>query len=308
MVHFNVCAMDFDMENALRETYQNCVGIDDALHDMKVKAGINTAVTGVGTGLGIGATAAGISKSKTDAEIKQKFAELTDLAYGAYGTPDNEVEADEFLKRVHGYLYSEQPGTSVGVSTEQNKKIDEIEQLNAKSKKLGNWRTGLLAGNTATNIAGAAIAGTNKVNKTVAEQIDACKLSIKNLRTVTMRAKFSGEDITEAEEIISACGDFEYVDISKINNRAAGGMTASIVGVGTGTVGTITSALANSDKIRNSTNPNAEQKEKNLNTTANVMAAGSAVASAAATVFNATQIKAIKDVAQIAQKCTEVLK
>ena len=49
-------------------------------------------------------------------------------------------------------------------------------------------------------------------------------------------------------------------------------------------------------------------KEKNLNTTANILAGASTVASATATVFNATQISAIKKVAEVAQQCTEVLK
>ena len=85
-------------------------------------------------------------------------------------------------------------------------------------------------------------------------------------------------------------------------------MASSIVGAGTGVVGTITSALANSDKIRNDDSERGQQKEKNLNTSANVLAVGSTVASATATVFNATQIKAIKDVAKVASQCSEVLK
>jgi hypothetical protein len=38
------------------------------------------------------------------------------------------------------------------------------------------------------------------------------------------------------------------------------------------------------------------------------MAIGATAASATATIFNATQIKAIKDVADIAVRCTEALK
>lgn len=300
MVCVSANAQDIDLENALRATYTNCVGIDDALHDMKVKAGINTAVTGVGTGLGIGAVATGIAKAKTDSILQQKYAELRDLTYSAHGEYD-EADKSAFIARARQRLYSSQSSVS-SAADEQNK---EIKDLTAKSKKLGNWRTGLLAGNTATNIAGAAIAGTNKVNKSLEEQIDDCKLSVKDLKNAIIRAKFNGEDVVEANEIANACGDFAYVDISKINNRAKGSMTSSIVGAGTGVVGTITSALANSNRIRNNGN---NQKEKNLNASANVLAAGSTVASATATVFNAAQIKAIKDVAEIASKCTGVLK
>ena len=55
------------------------------------------------------------------------------------------------------------------------------------------------------------------------------------------------------------------------------------------------------------TNSNTE-KEKNLNTAANVLSGVTTAASATATVFNATQISAIKKVAEVAEKCTGVLK
>ena len=41
---------------ALQNTYSACIGIDANLADLKKMAGINTAITGVGTGLGAGAT------------------------------------------------------------------------------------------------------------------------------------------------------------------------------------------------------------------------------------------------------------
>lgn len=285
-----------DLDGALRATYISCVGIDEALHDMKVKAGINTAVTGVGTGVGIGAVATGIAKAKTDSTLQQKYDELRDWAYSAHGEYD-EADEEEFKKRAKQRLYSSRGNVKKSSSLE-------TQELTKKSKKLGNWRTGLLAVNTATNIAGAAIAGTNRINQPLQEQIDNCKTSVKDLKKAITQAKFNGEDVSEAKEIANICGEFEYVDISKINNRATGSMASSIVGAGTGVVGTITSAVANSNNVREQDSA----KEKALNTSANVLAAGSTVASAAATIFNATQIKAIKDVSEIASKCTEILK
>jgi hypothetical protein len=85
-------------------------------------------------------------------------------------------------------------------------------------------------------------------------------------------------------------------------------MISSVVGATTGLAGTVTSAMANTDKTRNDNTDAGKQKEKNLNTASNVLAGASTVASATATVFNATQISAIKKVATVAQKCTEVLK
>ena len=290
MTCFAATAEDSGIESALRDTYTNCIGIDDALHDMKVKAGINTAVTGVGTGLGIGATATGIAKAKTDDLIQKKIKNL------AWSAPDIPVVDNETWLANYKRSYSD---------TESSKETDKALELLNKSKKLGNWRTGLLAGNTATNIAGAAIAGTNKVKEPLEKQIENCKASVKALRKAISQAKINGEDVSEATQIESACSGFEYVDISKINNRATGSMASSIVGAGTGTVGTIVSAVANSDNVRNDTD---RAKEKNLNTAANVLSAGSTIASATATIFNATQIKAIKEVAEVASKCTGVLR
>lgn len=290
MTCFAATAEDSGIESALRDTYTNCIGIDDALHDMKVKAGINTAVTGVGTGLGIGATATGIAKAKTDDLIQKKIKNL------AWSAPDIPVVDNETWLANYKRSYSD---------TESSKETDKALELLNKSKKLGNWRTGLLAGNTATNIAGAAIAGTNKVKEPLEKQIENCKASVKALRKAISQAKINGEDVSEATQIESACSGFEYVDISKINNRATGSMASSIVGAGTGTVGTIVSAVANSDNVRNDAD---RAKEKNLNTAANVLSAGSTIASATATIFNATQIKAIKEVAEVASKCTGVLR
>jgi len=295
------CAEEAELNNALRTTYVNCVGIDDALHDMKVRAGINTAVTGVGTGLGAGAVATGVAKARIDKDLEQKYKTIEGWAYGASGHTQVADRQDWLMTFTNSLKGND-------VDNSKAKKAQEILELEKKSKKLGDWRTGLLAGNTATNVAGAVIAGTNKVNKTLEEQIDDCKLSVKDLKNAIARAKFNGEDTSEAKEIADACGEFEYVDISKINNRATGSMASSIVGAGTGVVGTITSALANSNKIRNDDSERGQQKEKNLNASANVLAVGSTVASATATVFNATQIKAIKDVAKVASQCTEVLK
>lgn len=263
-------AQDIDLENALRATYTNCVGIDDALHDMKVKAGINTAVTGVGTVAGGAALIVGIKK-----------AHLMDKLSG--------IE-DKYLDQ-----YPQQSFDDINIIQDTGFKPN----LKSKRKKLGNWRTGLLAVNTATNIAGAAIAGTNKVNKSLEEQIDDCKLSVKDLKNAITRAKFNGEDITEANEIANACGDFAYVDISKINNRAKGAEISSIVGGTTGVVGVITSAVANKS---------SGEKERKLDTASNVLAGGATIFTGTATVFNATQIAAIKKVANVAEKCTGVLK
>ena len=119
-----------------------------------------------------------------------------------------------------------------------------------------------------------------------------------------MQARLNGQDITKAQQIINACIEYDYIDVSTINNRAKGAMVSSIIGATTGLAGTITSAAANRD---NDTDSN-KQKEKNLNSASNVFAGATTVASGVATVFNATQISTIKKVANVAQNCEEALK
>ena len=285
------------LDDALRATYSACVGIDDGLSDLKKMAGINTAVTGVGTAVNTGATVVGIVKANKDRDLEKLLEELRAQDESISKTELSEQEFSEGTTAWREYRKT-------------NPKVaeDEIAKLTKQSKSLGNWRTGLLAGGTATNVAGAIIAGTNKVDADLQTQIDNCKVSVKNLRDSIMQARMNGTDVSEANSIAAACGEYDYVDISPINKRGKGAMVSSIVGATTGVAGTVTSAMANTDTTRNDNSDSGKQKEKNLNTASNVLAGASTVASATATVFNATQISAIKKVASVAEKCTGVLK
>lgn len=293
------------LDDALRATYTACVDIDDSLADLKKMAGINTVVTGVGTGLGAGATIIGVKKASTDSELEEWEHTLNELIakQEQYDVKYDKISIDDI------------PG-AIATAQSNNKNAEKrVDKLTKQSKQLGNWRTGLMVGNTATNIAGAVIARNNQVDNDLQKQIDNCKLAVKNLQNSIMQAKFNGEDISEATNILNACRDFEYVDISPINNRAKGAFVSSIIGATTGIAGTITSAVANSKDIRKDEQTKQGkktdddwQKEKTINTAANVLAGTSTVASGVATVFNATQISAIKKVSAVAEKCTGVLK
>ncbi len=284
---------------ALRNTYSACIGIESELAELKRMAGINTAVTGVGTGLGIGATTVGIIKSKRDQEIEDITAELD--AMGA-----TEIKTESQLYDVLAELMDETE-TSAGHEMADALRAEK-KRKEEQSKKLGNWRTGLLAANTATNIADTIIAVQNRTNTNLQNQIDKCKSAISKLKQARAQAQLDGIDITEATQIINACDGFNIVDISKINVCADGAKIAGIVGATTGLTGTITSAAANSNNVRQDDTESGKKREKNLNTASNILAGTATVASATATVFNATQIKAIKDIADVATKCTGALK
>lgn len=289
------------LDDALRATYTACVGIDDELSDLKKMAGINTAITAVGTAAGAGATITGVVKASTDQEIEELekiMEEIDEMSKNM--EPMTEKEIMTFMEEFNRGYDTELASTDA-IETE-------LEQLNAKSKKLGNWRTGLMAGSTATNVAGAIIAGTNKVDEDLNTQIKNCLGAVGDLRGAMMQARMNGQDISEAQSIVDACGEYEFADLGTINKRATGAAISAGVGATTGLVGTITSASTNSDNVRGDNTDAGKKKEKNLNVASNILAGTTTAASATATVFNATQIKAIKQVAEIAQKCTGVLK
>jgi hypothetical protein len=292
-----------DLNTVIQNARQACSGIDDSMAHLKTMAGINTAVTAVGTVAGGVALGTGIAKVGVDKEqqaledkVKKLIAEKSNIPIERL---DIENEA-EFRAAIHRVAYADESDMS-----EDIKKINELEQ---KSKTLGNVRTGTLAASTVTNVAGTAIAVTNKVEDDLEEKINRCVSSIKELSSAKLAAKVENtandSEIAQADMIITACRDYEYIDIKSINKRAIGAAVASGIGVGTGVVGTITSAVANTDKTRQGD----EKTEKNLNTTANLMSGASTIASATATIFNATQISAIKKVATVAEACEGAMK
>ena len=289
--------------DALRATYTACVGIDDELAGLKTMAGINTAVTGVGTAAGIGATVTGLVKASKDEQIeKLEMERLRKIVNSGINDNVSNGNLEDNLLAIQSYYDNHKDDAQVLDIDSQ------IDKLTQQSKNLGNWRTGLLAGSTATNVAGAVIAGTNKVSVGLREQINSCISAVDDLQQSMMQARLNGEDISEAQSIVDVCSEYKYVDISKIDDRAKGAMISSVVGATTGLAGTITSATANTNKTRNDNTEAGKQKEKNLNTASNVLAGFTTAASATATVFNATQISAIKKVAEVAEKCTGVLK
>jgi hypothetical protein len=300
-------ADDFDI--ALNNARQNCSGISDELNHMKTMAGINTAVTGVGTLAGGGAIATGLVKVGVDKKAEAAEIKLTRLREIEAGGNFTESVPDNFMNDFSTYF--EQNRNTL--AAEQKKLQDEKDDLTGKSKNLGNWRTGLMAGSTATNVAGAIIAGNNKVDKDLQTKINDCRSAVKILSNAKMQARMDGNTdtskLSKADNIVYECGKFDFVDVSKINNRAKGAMISSIAGAAAGAAGTVTSVIANADKTRNDNNADGSDsaKEKNLNTASNVLAIGTTAASAAATIFNATQIGAIKRASEVADKCDGVL-
>ena len=291
-----------DLKTAIANARYACSGIGESMHDLKVRAGINTAVTGVGTVAGGVALGTGIAKTNVDREYDELVAKVEKLIIEKSNVPIEKIEIEDekaFEAQLLAVVSEHYPEMSGDI-----KKISELEQ---KSKNLGNVRTGTLAVSTVTNVAGTAVAATNKVDEDLEQRINKCISATKDLSNAKLAAKVEGTatdaEINIADKIISACRDYEIVDLKPINKRAIGAAISSGIGAGTGMVGTITSAAANSDKTRQGD----DQKEKNLNAMSNVMAGASTAAGATATILNATQISAIKKVATVADECEGAL-
>ena len=299
----NARAEVLSLDDALRAAYVACVGINDKLGEYKTLAGINTAVSGVGTGLGVGATAVGIVKYSTDKEAESYEKLLEELRKKTQNAEFDTISDEEVSRFEQEFNVAYNSAVS-----DMDKYQSELDKLNTKSKNLGNWRTGLMAGSTATNVAGAILAAKSGANKDIQEMVDVCLKAVDDLNDSMMQARINGEDISEAKEIVSKCREYNTVDVSSISKRAKGAEISSIVGATTGATGTVLSAVANSDKIRNDNTDSGKKKEKGLNTASNVMAGTTTVASAASTVFSATQIAAVKRVAKVAEQCEGVLK
>lgn len=288
-----------DLSVQIQAARSACSGISDAMTNLKKMAGINTAVTAVGTVAGGVALGTGIAKASVDRELEALIEKVKKLIDEKSKIPvekidvKNRSEFDNQLTEISGSISS------------TNEKISQLEQ---KSKTLGNIRTGTLATTAVVDTAGTIIAVKNQVDDDLQSRIDNCVTNVKKLQTVKASAQVAetadAADISKATQIISACRDWEYVNLTDINKKARGAAISSGTGAALAVVGTITSASANSSTVRSGEN---KDKEKNLNTASNVLAGGATGASAVATIFNATQIGAIKKAVATADKCEEAL-
>ena len=268
---------------AIQNAKNSCLGISDSMSDLKRRAGISTVVTGVGTLSAGGALGAGVAKSAKDKEIDEKIGKSATRVYG----DDAVVEYDEITDDMVNAAFDN-----------LEKEAKEYEKMDSESKTLGNVRTGTLAGTAVLDTAGTIIAAKNKVGDDLQTKIDNCVKSIKILQNERMRAQTENTatdiELATANKIITNCRDWEFVDLSPINKRATRAVVSGGTGAALSVIGAITSASANSDSVRSDNSDAGKQKEKNLNVASNILAGGATAASGAATIFNATQISAIK--------------
>lgn len=290
----------YDLDVAMDNVRNACSGINSKMDHLKLMAGINTGIGAVGTVTGAVALGTGIAKAQKDEEIlrlKKQFAEFLPEK----GEKVSKQEAEETLAKLEkawaAYVKDAQN------NSDKKKSVDKVDKLEKESKTLGNVRTGMLAANTATSVAGAVISSQNKVNGSIKEAIDKCITATDDLRDSMMQARMDGRDTVAAKRIVDACSEYKSADLSKIDKLATGSTVTSSIGAVAGGVGMITSIAANTDSTRKDDSKAGQAKEKNLNTASNVLSGVTTATSAVSTVLNGVQIATIKKVVSISEKC-----
>ena len=278
-----------------------CSGISDEIGRVANISKANTAVTAVGTVASGGALVVGIKKSQEEEEIEKLIAQI--CANGGCTADGVSAMSDEqFFTQVLSPMAQ----------------IAELQQRIEKSKKLGNWRTGLMAGTIGTNLASAIMSGLNINQSELIQHISACNEIIKSVPDMEMKLRKSGIGpmhnpiVNKLSSVSAWCNQVDVKDIEKIENRMKAVMGTSIAGTAIGAVGVGTSAAANSDKymaIENKVNLSEadKKKERALNTTANVMAGANIATGAVETGFNISLITLTKKLMEQASRCEEVL-
>ena len=288
-------------EQIFEATRITCSGISDEISKVSNISKANTVVTAVGTAAAGGALVAGVKKSQEEEEIDRLIEEM--CAKGGC-TPEGveKMSNEQFFTDVL------QP---MGQIAELQERID-------KSKKLGNWRTGLMAGTIGTNLASAIMSGLNINQSELEQHISACNEMIKTVPDIENELRRAGADPNEYEvvkklsSVRTWCNQINVKDIEKIEKRMKGVLGTSVAGTAIGVVGVGTSAAANSNKYMDVSNKvrmsdDDKQKEKALNTTANVMAGANIATGAVETGLNISLITLTKKLMQSAERCENVL-
>lgn len=288
-------------EQVFEATKIVCSGISDEIGKVANISKANTAVTAVGTVAAGGALAVGIAKSNEEQEIESLITQMCANG-GCTAEGVNAMSDEQFLLQV----------------LQPMAQIAELQQKIDKSKKLGNWRTGLMAGTIGTNLASAIMSGLNTNQSDLIQHITACNDMVKATSDAKQNLKAAGIGPTESQivkklsDIETWCNQININDIEKIEKRMKGVMGTSIAGTAIGVVGVGTSAAANSDKYMDTANKvrlteEEKNKEHALNTTANVMAGANTVAGAVETGLNISLITLTKKLMEQSNRCEEVL-
>ena len=249
-----------------------------------------------------------------------RVAKDLDYLYGKYfryvgsndfGNPidDNDnIDEDILFKEYKGLQGIESDPTSL---LQKDVEKENIKILENQSKTLGNVRTGLMAGATATSAVSMGTSlGAGLTAKKLAEKMEACNEAISNLKmaiSVAEAEEVDAEKLVKAREITSVCTGFDRDNIKTLKTTMTASAVVSGIGTATASAGTVTSILANSEKVRGDNSDRGKKKEKKLNLVSNIMAGVTVGTSGASTVLSATAIKKAKQDSEMAERCEAAL-
>ena len=275
-----------------------CSGIKSSLDTIFGLSVATTVSSGLGTVAAGGALAVGITKAVKDKKIEEKEVELNTLESRTQNLSDDPEELKKQLAKIMPKL-----------EEDYAKLKKEIDTDTKKSKILGNVRTGLMAGATATSAVstGTSIGATLTATK-LAEKMAECNNALKDLKMAKSTAEAEEVEPTDtsvikAGEILAVCTGYDESNIKSLKTLATANTIVSGIGTATAGAGTITSAMANSKKVR----AGDKKKEKNLNLASNILAGVTMGTSGTSTALSAVQINKAKKDSEMAEKCEAVL-
>ncbi len=302
----------------IEKAKDSCLGIKDDLKTIQVLAGVATGASSLGTLASGGALATGIVKSVKDKKIEESKQQNNDIEK-LLNMSDAEFEQAVLSGEVSRILRELSDNiTKDDVKETQTALQKEIDKDTKTSQTLGNVRTGLMAGSIATSAASTITSGISikKLDDLIGKMKD-CNRAAQQIKSDISVIQSEIDDIEylkddyrfyKAGNIVNSCSGFDTNNIKEIKSV----MTASTVVGGVGTVvstaGTITSALANSKKIRNDDSEDGVKKEKGLNLASNIMAGVSTGTSAGGIVLGAVTLSKLSKNVDVAESCEDALK
>ena len=254
----------------------SCSGIKSSLDTIFGLSVATTVSSGFGTVAAGGALAVGIAKAKTDKKLEE-------------------------LEKLSSLELYEQ-----AVSLEN--KMKEQSALEKKSKTLGNVRTGLMAGATVISAVstGTSIGATLTATK-LAEKMARCNADLQALKLAKAELEAEEGKSEKADAILAVCTGYDESNIKSLKSLATANTIVSGIGTATAGAGTVTSAMANSKKVRADKSEKGRKKEKGLNLASNILAGVTIGTSGTSTALSAVQISKAKKDSEMAEKCEVVL-
>ena len=203
--------------------------------------------------------------------------------------------------------------SDINVADVLNKNPDMKNKADKVSKTMGHVRTGLMAGATVTSAVslGTSVGSVNSAGS-LADNMSKCNSALSALRSAksAFEVELDGESdasLVRANGILSACSDYDKENVKAIKNIMTASSVTSGIGTATGLAGTITSAMANSNKVRSDNSEKGTKKEKNLNMASNILAGVTTGTSASSAVLGGISMSKVKKDFEKAERCESAL-